>query len=156
KGFTFSKSQGGHTLFTIHASRAEQFKEGQKAELHDVNIVIYGRQSDRFDQIYGSDFQYDQQSGEIVAKGDVDIDLQSDAGGATRTTASPPPELKNPIHLKTSGLTFNRNTGFAQTREKIEFRMPQANGSAVGATYDSHSNLLTLQSAVRFTATDKH
>lgn len=157
KGFTFSKSQGGHTLFTIHAARAEQFKESQRAALHDVNIVVYGRQSDRFDQIYGSDFEYDPQSGEIVAKGDVDIDLETDSTGATRLDqGSPPRELKNPIHLKTSGLTFNRNTGFAQTKEKIEFRMPQANGSAVGATYDSHSNLLSLQSAVRFVTTEPH
>ena len=156
KGFTFSKSQGGHTLFTIHAAQAEQFKEGQRAALHDVNIVIFGRQSDRFDHIYGSDFEYDQQSGEIVAKGDVDIDLETDSTGATRPGQEPPQELKNPIHLKTSGLTFNRNTGFAQTKEKIEFRMPQASGSAVGATYDSHSNLLALQSAVRFVTTDPH
>ncbi len=157
KGFTFSKSSpDGHTLFTIHAAQAEQFKEGQRAELHDVNIVIYGRQSDRFDQIHGSDFQWDPQTGDIVANGEVDIELQADAAGAARTGQSPPAELKNPIHLKTSGLTFNRNTGIAKTREKIEFHMPQANGSAVGATYDSHSSLLTLQSAVRFLTTDKH
>ncbi len=157
KGFTFSKSSpDGHTLFTIHAAQAEQFKEGQRAELHDVNIVIYGRQSDRFDQIHGSDFQWDPQTGDIVANGEVDIELQADAAGASRSGQAPPAELKNPIHLKTSGLTFNRNTGIAKTREKIEFHMPQANGSAVGATYDSHSSLLTLQSAVRFLTTDKH
>ena len=28
KGFTFSKSEGGRTLFTIHASHAEQFQRG--------------------------------------------------------------------------------------------------------------------------------
>src|SRR5436305_7001348 len=62
----------------------------------------------------------------------------------------------NPIHLKTTRITCNMNTGIAKTREKIELHMPQANGSAVGATYDSHSSLLTLQSAVRFLTTDKH
>ena len=51
---------------------------------------------------------------------------------------------------------FNRNTGIARTKEKIEFHMAQANGSAVGATYDSHSNLLTLHSAVHFVTTDKN
>jgi lipopolysaccharide export system protein LptA len=155
KGFTFSKSQGGHTLFTIHAAQAEQFKEGQRAELHDVNIVIYGRQSERFDQIYGSDFEYDPQSGEITAKGDVNIDLEANSSGSKQPDQAPPQEMKNPIHLKTSGLTFNRNTGFAQTQERIEFHMPEASGSAVGATYDSHSNLLTLQSAVRLTTMQK-
>jgi lipopolysaccharide export system protein LptA len=155
KGFTFSKSEGGRTLFTIHASQAEQFKEGGKAELHDVNIVVYGRESNRFDQIYGSDFQYDPRSGDVVANGEVHIDLESDAEGVTRPDQAPPQEMKNPIHLKTSNLAFNRNSGLAQTKEHIEFRIPEATGSAVGATYDSKSNLLTLQSAVHIVTTEK-
>ena len=42
QGFTFSKSEGGRTLFTVHASRMVQFRGAGKAELHDVNIVLYG------------------------------------------------------------------------------------------------------------------
>ena len=44
-GFTFSKSQGGHTLFTLHASKLVQYKGGGRATLHDVSInggVIQG------------------------------------------------------------------------------------------------------------------
>src|SRR5262249_4302168 len=156
KGFTFSKSEGGRTLFTIHAASEEQLKDSGKAELHDVNIIIYGRQSNRFDQIYGADFQYDSRTGDVVANGEVHIDLESDATGASRPDQAPPQEMKNPIHLKTSGLVFNHKTGLAETKERIEFRVPEANGSAVGATYDSHSNLLTLRSAVKVVTTEKH
>src|SRR5689334_24259978 len=53
EGFTLSKSEGGRTLFSIHAKKAEQFKEGGRAVLHEVNIIIYGDDSNRFDQIYG-------------------------------------------------------------------------------------------------------
>ncbi|HLK53002.1 MAG TPA: hypothetical protein VKU42_06065, partial [Candidatus Angelobacter sp.] len=156
KGFTFSKSEGGRTLFVIHAAQAEELKESGRAELHDVNIVIYGRQSNRFDQIYGADFQYDPKTQDVVANGEVHIDLESDASGPTRPDQAPPKEMKNPIHLKTSGLVFNRNTGLASTKEHIEFRLPDASGSAVGATYDSRANLLTLQYAVRVVTTEKH
>jgi lipopolysaccharide export system protein LptA len=155
KGFTYSHSEGGRTLFTIHAAQAEKFKEGDRAELHDVNIVIYGRESNRFDQIYGSDFLYDPASGEVVAKGEVHIDLESDASGASRPDQAPPQEMKNPIHLKTSGLVFNHKTGYAETKEQIEFRVPEASGSAVGATYDSRAKVLTLQSNVRLVTTEK-
>ncbi|HEY6765794.1 MAG TPA: hypothetical protein VI386_13565, partial [Candidatus Sulfotelmatobacter sp.] len=51
KGFQFSKSAGGRTLFTIEASNLKQFKLDGRAELHDVNIVLYGRDSARFDRI---------------------------------------------------------------------------------------------------------
>ena len=43
EGFTMSKSEGGRTLFTIHASKATQFKQGGHATLHNVNILVYGQ-----------------------------------------------------------------------------------------------------------------
>lgn len=148
EGFSLSKSEGGRTLFTVRAAKAVQYKEGGRAELRDVSIVIYGRQSNRFDQIYGSDFNYDPQTGDIVSRGEVQIDLQGDVAGSERPDQVPPQELKNPIHLKTSGLVFNQKTGIAKTPGRIEFSVPQANGSAVGAMYDSKNNVLLLDSDV--------
>ncbi|HLH09774.1 MAG TPA: LptA/OstA family protein [Terriglobales bacterium] len=148
EGFSLSKSEGGHTLFTIKASKAVQYKGGGRAELHDVSIVVYGRESNRFDQIYGSQFEYDPSSGNVTAAGEVHIDLEANEQGATRPDLTPPTELKNPIHLKTSGLVFNRNTGIASTKELIEFRIPQVSGTALGATYDSKAATLTLGSNI--------
>ena len=155
QGFTLSKSEAGHTLFTIHASRAVQYKEGGKAELRDVSIVVYGRQSNRYDQIYGADFEYDPQTGEAKAKGEVHIDLEGNASGPMNPDQAAPLELKNPIHVKTSGLVFNAKTGLASTRERIEFRVPQASGAAVGASYDSKGATLTLDSNIVVHSTDE-
>src|SRR5690242_9334394 len=47
KGFTFSQSEGGRTLFTIRAASFQQYKEGGKAELEDVSIIVYGREENR-------------------------------------------------------------------------------------------------------------
>ena len=149
KGFTISKSEQGRTIFKIEASKAVQFKQGGHAELHDVAITVYGRDSSRYDQIYGSDFEYDQQSGDVTAQGEVQIDLVANPGGALNPDQAPPKELKNPIHLKTSGLVFNQKTGDASTKQRVDFRLPQASGSAVGAIYVAKTNLLTLESQVR-------
>ncbi len=148
EGFTLSKSEGGRTLFTIHASKAQQETSGH-AELRDVNIVVYGTTGNRFDQIYGNSFEYDPKAGVVRANGEVHIDLQGVAQGNLHPELGPPKELQNPIHLKTSGLEFNRNTGIAGTKEKVEFRVPQASGSAVGATYDSNAEHLTLHSDIQ-------
>src|SRR5262244_2484907 len=75
QGFTISKSEQGRTLFKLQASRAVQFKERGRAELHDVTITLYGRDSSRFDQVYGHQFEYDQQSGNVTSQGEVSIDL---------------------------------------------------------------------------------
>ena len=126
EGFTFSKSENGRTLFTIHAAKSVEYKQGGRAELHDVNIIVYGKGADRFDQIYGSVFQYDPVSGDVVAQGDVQIDLENNTQGRLSPDQAPPQILKNLVHIKTRGLSFNQKTGYAVTHEAIEFRMPQA------------------------------
>src|SRR6202790_3544372 len=147
-GFTVSKSEQGRTLFTMQASKAVQFKQGGHAELHDVQITLYGSDSSRFDQIRGADFEYDQPSGNVTAKGEVQIDLQANPEGLLNPDQSPPKDLKNPIHLKTSGLIFNQNTGDAHTSARVAFDLPQGRGSAVGVNYVAKTNVLTLQSQV--------
>ena len=147
-GFQFSKSDGKRTLFTIEASDLKEFKLNGRAELHNVSIVLYGRDSSRFDQIYGNDFAYDPKSGDVTAKGDVQIDLVANPAGLTGADQAAPKELKNPIHLKTRDLVFNRETGNAATDAQVEFRTPQASGTAVGVKYVSKSNTLTLGSQI--------
>lgn len=154
EGFTLSKSEGGRTLYSIHARRAEQYKDTGRSVLHEVNIVIYGDNSSRFDQIYGSEFAYDPHSSDITAAGEVHIDLQSNMQGAAQPDQAPPQELNNPIHLKTSGLSFNQKTGIAHTDRLVEFSVPHASGSAVGATYSAKSSMMQLLSQVQFTILD--
>ena len=148
QGFTVSRSEQGHTLFKVQASKAVQFKEGGRTELHDVTITLYGRDSARFDQIYGADFEYDPQSGDVVGKGQVQMDLEANPEGLLHPDQAPPKELKNPIHLTTTNLLFNQKTGNASTQEKVEFSIPQASGSAVGLSYAASTTVLTLQSQV--------
>src|SRR5258707_8936982 len=110
-GFQFSKSEGGRTLFTIRASDLKEFKLNGKAELRHVSILLYGRDSSRFDQIYGDDFSYDQKSGNVTASGDVQIDLEANPTGLAGPDQGTPKQLKNPIHLKTRDLIFNQERG---------------------------------------------
>jgi lipopolysaccharide export system protein LptA len=150
-GFQFSKSDGKRTLFTIQASDLRQFKLNGSAELHNVSIVLYGRDSSRFDQIYGDDFGYDKQTGNVTARGDVQIDLEANPGGLSGPDQGAPKELKNPIHLKTRNLVFNQGSGDASTGARVDFRTPQASGWAVGVEYAAKTNTLTLLSQIHVT-----
>jgi len=148
EGFSISKSEEGRTFFTVSASKAVQFKKGGRAELHDVKIVVYGKDSSRFDQIAGSDFEYDPASGDITATGLVQIDLGGNPQGAKLADQAPPVELKDPVHLEASGLVFNRNSGNAAVQGRIQFNTPQASGSAMGIQYVARTGTLSLLSAV--------
>jgi lipopolysaccharide export system protein LptA len=155
KGFTFTKSENGRKQFTVSAKTAIQYTGGLRASLKDVRIIVYGRGvnpatgqlEERYDQIFGREFEYDKSSGEVRANGIVDIDLERH--GAPGDDPMQHHAEPGSIHLKTSGLTFNQNTGLAKTNEEIEFSLPQANGSATGAVYDSREMKLTLLSDVR-------
>ncbi len=169
EGFTLSKSEGGRTLFTVHAAKATQFKQGGRAALHDVRIIVYGRTPDRFDQIYGSDFEYDPAEAKVVSKGEVQIDLggatspllhpsapalgapgipPSTPGGSGAPSAAENGENLEALHLRLEGMTFDQKTGVAESRGRVEFRLPEAAGSARGATYDSRRNELRLASEI--------
>ncbi|MGA8765255.1 MAG: LPS export ABC transporter periplasmic protein LptC [Candidatus Sulfotelmatobacter sp.] len=150
-GFQFSKSEAGRTVFTIRARDVKEFKLNGRAELHAVNIVLYGRDSSRFDQISGDDFAYDPKSGEVTAQGEVQIDLEANPGGTGNADQAEPKALRNPIHLRTSDLVFNRDSGDASTMARVDFRTPQASGWAVGMHYLGKTNTLTLDSQIHVT-----
>ncbi|MBV9144929.1 MAG: LPS export ABC transporter periplasmic protein LptC [Acidobacteria bacterium] len=152
EGFTYSQSAGGKTLFSITASNAVRYKQGGKAELHNVKIISYGRDADRLDQISGDDFEYDAQTGDVTAKGKVAIDLQAIEHGTSGPSQNGN-KIGSPMHLDAMGLTFNKNTGIAHSAGTVTFQLQQGSGSAVGATYDSKQNTLQLYSNIRLRTT---
>ncbi len=148
EGFSISKSEQGRTQFTVSASKAVQFKQGGRAALHNVKIVIYGKDSSRFDRIAGDDFEFDPASGNVTAKGKVLIDLESNPEGVKNSDQTAPPETSKPIHLETEGLTFNKNSGDATATGRVVFQTPEAEGSALGVQYVSSTGTMTLRSQV--------
>jgi lipopolysaccharide export system protein LptA len=144
-GFTFSKSQGGHTLFTLHASKLLEYKGGH-ATLHNVSITLYGKDGSRNDHVYGNEFEYDPVEGTARALGAVHLDVQAPAG--TRGTL---PQNRT-VHAETSGLVFNQKTGEANTEAPVKFVVANAQGTAVGAAYDANEGVLILQKDIHFMA----
>jgi lipopolysaccharide export system protein LptA len=153
EGFSVSKSEQGRTIFTARASRAVQLKDGGRVELHNVVITVYGRDAARYDQISGADFEYDPHSGDISARGPVTIDLVANPKGLLHPDQAPPEDLKEPLHIRTSGLVFNQKTGNGFTHDKVEFSMNTASGWADGGSYDSHTGELTLERSIRISTT---
>jgi lipopolysaccharide export system protein LptA len=152
-GFEFSKSEAGRTMFTIRAKDVKEFKLNGHADLHDVSITLYGRDTSRFDHIYGDDFTYDPKSGNVTAKGEVQIDLQANPTGVGAPDQAIPQGLKDPIHLTTTDLVFNRDSGDAVTDARVDFSTPQATGWAIGVHYSAKAGQLTLASQVHVTLT---
>lgn len=168
KDFVFSHSVGPHMQYKIHAAKQVQLKRNGKVllQLHDVIIELYGPDGSLVDRIAGDEFDYDPNSGIAKADGPVDITMtrpavapaiapratanqalsakqkSSSLGNAAQTAAS------GQIHVKTSGLVFDRNSGIASTNQKVEFTLTQGSGSAMGAKYDGQQGILVLDREV--------
>jgi len=167
-GYTYVHAFGAHSQYRIHASREVELKN-DFVELHDVQIDLYGEDGNEIDRISGDTFEYDQKTGKATAQGPVEMLLTrpsasttaametaaksipgrtgghviAEVGGATGSAGQ--------IDVKTSGVTFDRNSGLVTTEQRVNFSTAQGNGSAVGASYDSQSGSLTLEQAVELT-----
>ena len=151
-GFTFVHALGAHSQFKIHASREVQLRDN-RVQLHDVRIELYGDDGSRVDEIAGQTFDYDQKSGLAIAEGPVEMVLtrppaRSVGAKGNEGVDNAPAQ----IHLKTSGVTFDQDTGMVATAQRVDFTMKQGEGSAVGAMYDSQNGYLTLDHSVELKA----
>jgi LPS export ABC transporter protein LptC len=135
--FSFSRVEGNRTLFTVRASRATEFKDQNNSVLEDVWITIYGRQSNRYDNIHAQRCNYEPSSGRVVCQGDVQIDLESSEEARQS-------DSRRIIHLATKNISFNRDTGEVATEEPVEFRFPSGEGSGTGIVYRSREEQVRL------------
>ena len=159
-GFTYSQTVKGRTIFTLHAAKATQRKDGVAA-LHDVGIVMYGPKGERADRIYGKDFDYDQSKGEVRAMGEVQLDLAAAMPGTAaereayakggKAQSGPSGTLGDamqPVHVTTSGLVYVQKLGMASTDQAIHFEYRGFTGDAKGAAFNSGTGVTTLESDV--------
>ena len=163
--FTYSQSDGKKTIYTIHAAKAIEHKNG-KYTLRDVGIVLYGRKEERADRIYGNEFEYDQSAGLIRAVGEVQLDLEApaakDAAGkmdyaAGRDLSKQAGDVTGgrTIHVTTSGLVYQQKLGIASTDQEVEFDAAGIKWEALGADYSSNTGLVTLHSAVKMVGLER-
>src|SRR5947207_2634263 len=73
EGFTFSRTAGGKTLFTVHAKSNLGFKDN-KGVLEDVDVTVYPATGDEPPKtIRGKNCTYDQQNNDFQFDGDVAV-----------------------------------------------------------------------------------
>jgi lipopolysaccharide export system protein LptA len=139
--FSFSKVEQSRTIFTVRASHATQYKDQNRMRLEDVWITLYGRDGSRNDNIHTRECSYDG-AGDVRCQGDVTIDLAN---------AHPAPgHSPGTVEVKTSNISFNRNTGEASTPAPVAFRFPTGQGSGVGVTYSTSDSIVRVEQSVQF------
>ena len=148
-GLTLSKNEGDRTIFTVQASKSTDFKGQNISLLEDVKITVFGKLGDRHDVMHTQSCNYSKADGGIQCDGAVQMDLQSaeDAERAKQKAAA----QGNVIHVETSGVTFEKASGKAQTAKPVKFTFTNGDGEGLGAIYFSEEGVLRLLKDVRIT-----
>jgi len=146
-GFTYSKNIGGHTLFTIRASQATEFKDKNRSLLENVSITIHGGQGKRNDSVRAGECNYEPATGSIRCQGTVRIDLRNAAKNSAANAAS------RGMHFETSDILFDRDSGKVSTKNAVTLKFPGGAGQATGVLYDPQTEDVKLESNVQLKIT---
>jgi len=138
----FKKVEGDRTIFDLEASKSTDLRGQDISLLEDVKIKVFGKNGDRNDVIHTQSCRYAKTDGSIQCDGKVQFELQSaeDAARMAANSGGRP----NIIHIETSGVTFERATGRAQTVQLVKFSFPNGNGDGIGAVYQSEQGQMRL------------
>jgi lipopolysaccharide export system protein LptA len=141
--FSYSDVEQGRTVFTVRASHATQFKDQNRALLEDVWITIYGKAGDRDDNIHTRECSYQPLTGAIRCAGAVQINVQGNIPAAANAA-------DETLEVKTSDISFNRETGEASSTQPVEFRFRAGRGRGVGILYRTHDSIMRIEHTVEF------
>ncbi len=143
-GYTFTRSNKGHPVFTVHAARTVSYQSGNSTTLEDVRVETYGRKGDTGDLLSTDRCQYNPVTGDFLAAGPVQIELSANsseiAGSGLRG--------KHPVNVATSNVSYQQKTQIADSDAPATFRMGAITGTAVGMTYDVSNGGLELKHQV--------
>jgi lipopolysaccharide export system protein LptA len=135
--FTFSRSEGGQTLFKVEAQRTTE-RAGKTTVLEDVFITIYGIRGERADEIRTARCEYDVEgTGQIICPGEVVVHLRGGRAGIA--------DYQRAVILTTAAVHFDPSTSVAWTDQPVRFEFPNGRGQALGLRYQSEEPALRFE-----------
>jgi lipopolysaccharide export system protein LptA len=155
-GYSFTRSEGGREVFTVHARRTTDYKNGQGTILEGVLMEVFGRTGDQHDLIKADRCDYNSGSGNFSCAGQVEVELDAPRGAQELPSAPAAGDSgtlhgRQPVYLKTSGLVYNQATALISGPAHVDWRYGPATGSAVGLAYATRDGSIDLERDVTAT-----
>jgi lipopolysaccharide export system protein LptA len=144
-GYTFTRSDEGRQVFTVHAARTVAFKQGGATVLEDVYVEVFGKTGGRRDLMRTRRCDYNQQSGDLFSSGKTQIELNAPPADQ-RPSA---PDHQKSVQLETSRLYFRQRGSLVTSDQPVQYRFGAVSGTARGMRYATREGSLDLSKDVR-------
>ena len=144
KDFVWTKkNQSNGCEIEVSAKGMNQAEDSSRSEINDVTLKLFHKVGDtcdsKFDLIRSAAATFFDPENRLYAEGDVFITLGEPSEG------QPPPSL---ISIKSSGVTFDTESGRADTERYATFLFKNGEGHSTGASYDPPSKNLFMKNDV--------
>ena len=125
-------NKDGRLWLLVKASRDVTYSDGHH-ELENINMAVYPPEGETPDQISAARAIYQRETNVLYFNGNVKIDT------------------KDKLKVATEALSFDRNSGIAQTDSPVSFERENVSGTSTGAVVEQKAKRLTLKSNVQLT-----
>ena len=132
EGYEQRVTKNDRLYLLVKASRDVTFSDGHH-ELENINMAVYPPEGETPDQISAARAIYQPDSNVLSFMGNVKI------------------ETKEKLKVDTDALSFDENTGVAQTDSHVAFERENVSGTSTGAVVEQKAKRLTLKSNVALT-----
>lgn len=133
----------GCTIYDLTADGTTQAANSSNSHLTGVELHLFhkssGKCDDKFDRVKSAAATYFDSEGRLYAEGDVYITLGEPSEGQAPL---------NLISITSSGVTYDTNTGKADTDRPAKFEFKNGEGTSTGATYDPPTKELFMKNNV--------
>lgn len=151
-GYSFTRSEGGHQVFTVRAERTLTFRGGEPTTLDGVEVEIFGRTGQQHDLLRTNRCEYNSGLGNFFCSGPVEIQLNapraSEAPRGPAGVGSSTLGGHQTVFLETSGLSYDQNSSMLTSAAQVRWHYGPASGSAIGLAYSTREGWLELKQAV--------
>lgn len=132
EGYEQRVTKNDRLYLLVKASRDVTFSDGHH-ELENINMTVYPPEGETPDQITAARAIYQPDSNILSFMGSVKI------------------ETKDKLKVNTEALSFDQNSGIAQTDSHIAFERENVSGTSTGAVVEQKAQRLELKSNVQLT-----
>src|ERR1044072_8455442 len=123
-------TKDGRLYMLVKASRDITFSDGHH-ELENISMAVYPPEGETPDQITAARAVYQPDTNVLSFMGNVKI------------------ETKDKLKVNTEALSFDQNSGIAQTDSPISFERENVSGNSTGAVVEQKAKRLDLKSNVQ-------
>jgi len=123
----------------ITARDFRQMKDSTRVDLKDVALKLFSSKGETYDLVKSAEAAYLADQHRLYSEGEVEITLGVPEDGPIK------PDL---VAIKSSGVTFDSETGRAETDRLSTFTFRRGDGQATGASYDPGTRELHMKQSV--------